>query len=194
MNSLTLTATKREVLGKKESNLLRRDEQIPCNLYGGEENISFTAPYNDFLNLIYNPDFFTVKITIEGKEYNTIIKEVQFHPVNDRILHIDFLELVPGKKITADIPVELTGLAEGVKAGGKLVQKLRKVKVKVAPEFLVEKITVPVDDLKLGKSVKVRDIVTNNIEIMNAPSIPVASIDIPRALKGAQAEAASGKK
>lgn len=188
MKSLTLEGTKRTDLGKKESNKLRREGNIPCNLYGGSENVSFYAPYNAFQHIVYNPDFFTVKISVDGKEHNTIIKEIQFHPVSDRITHIDFLELVNGKVITADIPVELTGLAEGVKAGGKLVQKIRKVKVKVTPEHLVEKIQLNVEDLKLGKSIKVKDIPADNMEILNAPSIPVATVDIPRALKGAAAE------
>ena len=135
-----------------------------------------------------------MNVEVGGKSVNTIIKEIQFHPVSDRIVHIDFLELVPGKKIFAEIPVELVGQAEGVKAGGKLVHKVRKVKVKVDPEHLVDKITVNVESLKLGKSIKIKEIEAGELEILTSGNIPLATVDIPRALKSAETEAAKAPK
>lgn len=184
MTSLQLEGTKRTDTGKAVAKQLRDNGEVLCNLYGGNENISFSAPYNAFTSLIYNPNFFAVDVTVNGKTYKTIIKEIQFHPVNDRIQHVDFLELVPGKMVIADIPIELQGLAAGVKNGGKLVQKMRTIKVKATPENLVEKIALNVEKLKLGKSLKVRDINPGGLEIMASMSIPVASVEIPRALRG----------
>ena len=194
MKSLTLQGTKRTDVGKKDANRLRREGNVVCNLYGGTDSLSFYAPYLAFQHIVYSPDFFTVNVEVGGKSVNTIIKEIQFHPVSDRIVHIDFLELVPGKKIFAEIPVELVGQAEGVKAGGKLVQKVRKVKVKVDPEHLVDKITVNVESLKLGKSIKIKEIEAGELEILTSGNIPLATVDIPRALKSAETEAAKAPK
>jgi large subunit ribosomal protein L25 len=186
MKTLTLEGSVRKDLGKKNAQELRRQGLVPCNLYGGKENLNFTAPYNSFLKIIYNPDFFKVQVTVDGKQYDTLIKEVQFNPVTDRINHIDFLELVPGKKVNAEIPLKFVGQSEGVKDGGKFVQKMRKLKVKATPENLTEVIEVNIESLQMGKSVYVRDIQTNNIEIVNSPEIPVATVEVPRAAKAVE--------
>jgi large subunit ribosomal protein L25 len=186
MKTLTLEGTLRTELGKSNVQELRRKGFVPCNLYGGKENVNFYAPYNSFLKLIYNPDFFKVEVTVGGKQYSALIKEVQLNPVTDRINHIDFLELVSGKKVNAEIPLKFVGQSQGVKDGGKFVQKMRKLKVKATPENLTEVIEVNIDHLELGKSVYVRDIKTNNIEIVNSPEIPVATVDVPRAAKAVE--------
>lgn len=184
MTSLQLEGTKRTDTGKAAAKQLRDNDQVLCNLYGGEDNVSFSAPLNAFNALVYSPDFFTVEVTVDGKTYNTIIKEIQFHPVTDRIQHVDFLELVPGKPVIANIPIALKGLAMGVRNGGKLVQKMRTLKVKATPDKLVEKIELNVEKLRLGKSLKVKDIIADGLEVMVSASIPVASVEIPRALRG----------
>ncbi len=189
MKTLTLEGTLRKEVGKKHVGALRRNGFVPCNLYGGKANVNFYAPYNSFLKLVYNPDFFKVNVTVDGNSYEALIKEIQFNPVSDRIEHIDFLELVPGKKIVAEVPLKLVGQSEGVKAGGKLVQKMRKVKVKATPEKLTETVEISIENLALGKSIYVRDIVTDGIEIINTPEIPVASVEVTRSLKSAEAEA-----
>ncbi len=193
MNTLTLEGTLRTELGKKASQTLRRNGMVLCNLYGNKNNVNFYAPYNSFLKLVYNPDFFKVQVNVDGKSYETLVKEIQFHPVSDRIMHIDFLELVPGKKIVAEVPLKLTGLAEGVKVGGKLIQKVRKLKIRTTPENLTGTLEVNVNNLGLGKSIFVRDIPVSDVEIVNSPKIPIASVEIPRALKSAQDEAAKAK-
>jgi large subunit ribosomal protein L25 len=203
MKTLTLEGTLRKELGKRSAQELRRQGHVPCNLYGGKENINFSAPYNSFLNMVYNPDFFKVRITVNGSAHEALIKEIQFHPVTDRILHVDFIELIPGKKVITEIPLKFVGQAQGIKEGGKFVQKIRKLKVKAAPEDLVEAIEVNIEHLQLGKSIYVKDIQCGNIVILNSPEIPVASIMIPRSAKeepkqaaetAAQAPAAEAKK
>lgn len=184
MKSIVLEATLRTDNGKKAANHLRKAGEVLCNLYGGEQAIAFSAPYNSFTPIVYTPDFFKVELKLDGKSYTALVKEIQYHPVTDKLLHIDFLELIPNKEIFADIPVILTGQAAGVKAGGKLVQKLRKVKVKATPENLVDKIELNVESLKLGKSIKVKNISQANLTIVNPGSVPVASVEIPRALRG----------
>lgn len=189
MKTLTLSGTLRKETGKKNSAALRRDGFVPCNLYGNKENIHFYAPYNSFLKLVYNPDFFKVNIDIEGKNYEAVIQEIQFNPVSDKIEHIDFLTLVPGKKVQVEIPLKLVGQSEGVKLGGKLIQKMRKLKIKAKSEDLKEAIELNIEDLQLGKSMYVRDINEANIQIINTPEIPVATVEITRTLKSAEAEA-----
>lgn len=185
-NTINLKGTLRTDAGKKASAALRAEGFVPCNLYGGKESLNFFSEYNNFNKLIYTPDFFSVNIEIDGKTYNAIIREVQFHPVTDRITHIDFLELVPNKTVIVDIPVELTGLAKGVKNGGKLVLKTRKIRVKATPENLVDVIKVDVTSLGLGKSVKVKEVKAEGFEIMTSLSVPVASVIVPRAMRSAE--------
>lgn len=192
MKNLTLEGTLRTEMGRAKTKELRAKGFVPCNLYGGKDNINFYAPYNAFLKLVYNPDFFKVSVTVDGVTRETLIKEIQFNAVNDRVQHIDFLELVPGKKVNAEVPLKLVGKSEGVKAGGKMVQKMRKLKVKATPENLVELIEVNVENLLVGKSIYVRDIQKENpnLEIVNSPEIPVATVDVTRSLKSAEADAA----
>lgn len=183
MNTQILKGELRKDTGKRATQKLRADGFIPCNLYGGEQNVNFYAPVNDFKDLIYTPDFFKTNIQVDGKEYEAVIREVQFHPVTDEITHIDFLELVPGRAVTVDIPVETEGLARGVKNGGKLILKTRKIRIKTTPENMVDLIKVDVTNLRLGKSVKVSEIEAEGFEILTSPSIPVASVVTPRAMR-----------
>ena len=125
MKSIVLEGTLRTENGKKAANHLRKAGEVLCNLYGGEENVMFSAPYNSFNPIVYSPDFYQVEVKLDGKSYTALVKDIQYHPVTDQIQHIDFLELVPGKIVVAEIPIVLVGQAAGVKAGGKLVQKLR---------------------------------------------------------------------
>jgi large subunit ribosomal protein L25 len=184
MKSIVLNGTLRTENGKKAAKNLRNTGEVLCNLYGGADNVMFSAPYNSFTPIVYSPDFYKIEIKLEDKSYTALVKDIQFHPVSDKIQHIDFLELVPGKIIIAEIPIVLVGQADGVKAGGKLIQKLRKLKVKSTPENLVDKIEVNVASLKLGKSIKVRNINQPTLEIMNPAPVPVASVEVPRALRG----------
>jgi large subunit ribosomal protein L25 len=191
MKTIAVKGTLRSEVGKKSTKALRREESVPCVVYGGESNIHFSAPAKDFRDLIYTNEFRKASIAVDGKEVPAIVKSVQFHPVTDKIVHIDFLELVDGKKLLTEIPVRLVGSPAGVKVGGVLVQKVRKLKVKTTPDKLSAGIEVNVASLELGKSIRVREVqVEDGIQIMSAGGTPLASVDIPRALRSAQSATA----
>jgi large subunit ribosomal protein L25 len=190
MELTTIEAQLRTNVGKSASKKIRNEGMVPCTMYNKEENIQFFAHPLQLRNVIYTPDFKVASVNIDGQLHTCILKEVQYHPVNDTLRHVDFLKLLPGNTIKLDVPVRFTGIAEGVKIGGKLVQSLRKVRIKTTPEKMVTELTVDVSHLGLGQSVRVRDIVgVNGVEIVNSPSIPIGTIEIPRALRSAGAKA-----
>ena len=184
MKSLEIIGYKRANLGKKGSKDLRLEGNVPCVLYGGTEQVHFYTPMILFRELLYTPNIYEVHLNVEGDEYKCILQDAQFHPVNDIIYHVDFLQLNEEKEIKMEVPVRYTGVAPGVQKGGKLVSKLRKIKVKALPANMPDYIDVDVSELDLGKSVKVKDIVANNYVLINNPSTPVVSIEVPRAMRG----------
>lgn len=188
MEVVAVQGQKREKLGKTGAKGSRKREVIPCVLYGGNENIHFEASFNEIRHLVYTPNFKVAEVSIDGKTFKSILKEVQFHPVTEAILHVDFLQLIDGNKVKVDLPVRLTGTAAGVKQGGVLQQLLRRVKVITTPEALVDEVHADVSHLELGQAVRVKDISTiENVQIMNSPNTPIGSIEIPRALRSATA-------
>ncbi len=191
MKKVSITGTVREDLGKKATKAVRSEGLIPCVLYGGSEVTHFSVRPSAVRDLIYAPDFKLAEIEVEGKNYTAILKDIQYHPVTDDIRHIDFLALEDGRKVKVEIPVTFTGTSPGVRLGGKLQQNLRRVKIKTTPKNLVDHLTVNVSKLELGQSVRVRDIDPGEgIEIMSSAGIPVATVEIPRALRSASTAAA----
>jgi large subunit ribosomal protein L25 len=189
MKTIALTGTSRTDLGKKSTKALRNAGLVPCVLYGGEKNHHFSLTTKALRDLIYTDEFRTAEVELDGTKYSAIIKTVQFHPVTDAVQHVDLLELVEGQSVKAEIPIKLVGAAKGVKVGGVLMQKIRKVKVKTTPDKLTSVIEVDVEHLMLGKSIRVREIkVEDGIEIMNSGGIPLASVEIPRALRSTEAK------
>ncbi len=186
MKSLEIIGFKRANLGKVEAKQLRAETNVPCVLYGGKEQVHFHTPAFLFRDLIYSGEVHTVDLTVDGKKYKCIMQDVQFHPVNEMILHVDFLELLDDKIVKMEIPVKLAGTPVGVIKGGKLVPKLKKVTVKALPANLPDFIEVDVTHLEVGKSVKVSDIKTNNYTVLNAKAIPLASVVSTRELKQAE--------
>jgi len=184
MKSLEIVGFKRANLGKKEAKQLRLDSYVPCVLYGGKEQVHFSAPAILFRELLYTPEVHIVDLNVEGTTYRAIVQDSQFHPVNEMLLHVDFLELQDGKEVKMDVPVQFVGTSPGVQQGGKLVTKLRKVKVKALPENLPDSVQVDISDLELGKSIKVNKVVPQNYTILTNPLAPIATVTIPRALKG----------
>ncbi|MEZ4979751.1 MAG: 50S ribosomal protein L25 [Chitinophagales bacterium] len=158
MNRIAFEAQARTDMGKKATQALRNEGMIPCVLYGGKENVHFAVTLKQIKDIVFTDKFVVADITVNGKTHEAILKDSDFHPINDTILHLDFQELVKGKKVKVEIPVKLTGTAPGVKAGGKLELSLRKLIVKTTPENLLSEIEVNVGHLTLGKSVKVRDL------------------------------------
>lgn len=189
MEIVKLEAQKREQNGKKATKAVRNGNLVPCNLYGGGENISFTVDYNALKKGIYTDKFKVFELSIDGQAKKAIVKEIQFHPVTDSMIHVDFQELASGKKVKTEIPIIAKGFSKGQQAGGKLEIKLRKIKIKADADKIPTFVEVDVTPLELGKSLRVRDIVTDGWEILNAPAIPIISIAIPRALRSAQASA-----
>ena len=198
MKTINLKGTVRTDVGKKSSKSLRREGNVPCVIYGESTTTHFFAPLSDFNELLHSPSFAKVKVDVDGKESEAIIKDMQFHPVTDQLLHVDFLQLQPGKAVITEIPVKTEGRAKGVAAGGKLLTKVRKLKVKATPENLQDFIVVDVTNLALNKSIKVKDLneKLTTMEIMHSESIPIASVVTPRTLRtggGAEGEEGEGE-
>ena len=190
MLTIQIKGELRPETGKRAAKAARRAGLVPCELYGGKENVHFSVSPKSLKDLVYTPDFYVTEIEVDGKVHRCIMKSIQFHPVSEEILHVDFLKLQEGRKIKVEIPVRFSGVAPGVKAGGKLTQKVHNVSIKATPENLIGEVTLDISKLKLGNSVRVRDInVGKDIEILNNPGIPIASVTIPRALKSAGSEA-----
>lgn len=190
MKVFELKGTLRTDLGKKATKADRAGENVPCVLYGGAENVHFNATVSDLRKLIYSPDVYIVNLTVEGKTCKAIMKALQFHPVSDKVLHIDFLEVTDNKPVIVEIPVQLNGLAEGVKAGGKLALEMRKLRVKGIYTNLPEKINLDVTNLGLGKTIQVGAMKFDNFDILNAKNAVVAQVKLTRAARGAAAAAA----
>ena len=187
MQTIKIKAEKRENVGRKSTAALRRDGAIPGVIYGGNEVIHFSTDLNELRPIVYTNKFYKVEIEVDGKAYPTVLKDIQFHPVSEDILHIDFQELIPGKKVKTALPIVLEGQAVGTREGGKLFPKMRYLRVKALAENMMDSVVVDVSDLELGKSIKVGEIPDLGIQVLDAPSLPICSIEIPRALKSAQA-------
>lgn len=194
MKSIAINGSLRENLQKQETKKLRAQDIVPCVLYGGKEQIHFAAPASEFKKIVYTPDVFTANLNIGGKTFNAVMQDIQFHPVTDKILHIDFMELIADKAVTIDIPVKVSGNAPGVKQGGKLITKVRKLKVKALPKNLPDYVDVNIDALELGKNIRVSDIKIPNVEILDAPNNVITTVAATRQTAAAQQGDAKGKK
>lgn len=193
METVKFTASKRENTGTKFAKIDRKADLIPGVIYGGEENIHFTAKGTDLRSVIYTDLLKKVEIDVDGKTVTAIMKDVQFQPVSDQVTHIDFQELIPGRAINTQIPITLTGVAEGVKIGGKQREKMRYVKVKALPENLVDSITVDTSALRIGQSIRVRDLNLEGVEFMESPANPIVSVAMARGVNKDAAEEAEAE-
>ncbi len=191
MKTITIEGQLRTESGKKATRLLRSQQLVPAVIYGGKTEVNFSAPSTAFKGIVYTSEFMFAEIKVEGNTYKCILKDLQFHKVTDALVHLDFLELVDDKPVIATLPLKYTGTAAGVKAGGKLVLKIKSVKIKSLPKYLKENIEVDITNLQLNENIRIQDIVTDNMEIMNSPRIPIASVTMTRQLK--QEETAAAK-
>lgn len=169
---------------------IRNEGGVPCVLYGGEEVVHFTVTNDALRHLVYTPHIYVVDLNIDGKKVNAILKDIQFHPVKDYILHVDFFQIDEAKPIVMEVPVQLQGLAEGVKAGGKLALQMRKIKVKALYNTIPEKLIVNVAHLGLGKSIKAGELSFDGLELISAKEAVVCTVKLTRAARGAAAAAA----
>lgn len=194
METVAVNGTIRTEVGKKATKAIRKQGEVPCVIYGGENVVHFSSTPGSFKQLIFTPEFKLAEITLDGTAYTCILKDAQYHPVTDEIVHLDFLQLVEGQNIIVNIPVSFKGESPGVKLGGKLVSKLRTVKVKTTPDQIVNQLFVDISETTLGSSVRVRDVeVTDKMQVMNPGATPIATVEIPRALKSAGAAAAAAE-
>ena len=190
MKTISISGSARTELGKKATNALRNAGLVPCNLYGVEkEAFAFSVSTEGLRKLVYTPDIHVVDLTIDGKTVKAIMKEIQFHPVKDTILHVDFYQVTEDKPIVMAVPVKLEGLADGVRAGGKLVQVQRYLKVKALYTAIPEILTVNVSSLALGKSIKVGDLSFEGLELVSVKESLVCSVKTTRASAAAAAAA-----
>lgn len=197
MLEINLSGKKREVIGKKASKAARAEGMIPCNLYGekkgetGPEALSFVIPFAELRKAVYTPHVYVINIDIEGEKHIAIMKEIQFHPVTDAVLHVDFYEITPEKPITVGIPVNLVGHAAGVRAGGRLSLSIRQIKVTAPFANIPEKLDVDVTALEIGKTIKVGSLHYDGLELATPAEVIVCSVKMTRA--AAAAAAAAGK-
>ena len=199
MKEINLTGQLRSDLGKKASKSLRKEGLIPCNMYGIATNdgkpaaFSFTVPMTELRKLIYTPHIYLVNLTVDGKLHTAILKEIQFHPVTDAVLHVDFLEVNEEKPITVGLPVKLVGLAQGIRDGGRMNLSLRKLNVKAPYKSLPEHLDVDVTALTIGKSIKVGQLSYEGLELITGKDVVVCSIKMTRAASMAAQAAKEGK-
>ena len=183
MKTITIEGQLRTEMGKKATRQLRSQEMVPGVIYGGAQEVNFSATAKAFKPIVYTSEFMKAEILVDGKKYECILKDLQFHKVTDDLLHLDFLELVDDKKVVATLPLHLTGAPVGVKAGGKLVVKMKSLKVKALPKDLRESITLDISNLQLNENIRVQDVNAENMEILNSPRIPIATVVMTRQLK-----------
>lgn len=189
MKTITIEGQLRTGFGKTATRQLRSQELVPGVIYGGAKEINFAAPVAAFKHFVYTPSFQIAEVVLDGKTYRTILKDLQFDKVNDHLIHIDLLELVEDKKVIADIPLKFVGTSKGVKDGGKLITKMKSLKVKTFPKYLKEQIEVSIDELDLNGNIRVEDVKEEHYEILNSPRIPIASVVLTRQLKQEEAAA-----
>ncbi|MBS1603174.1 MAG: 50S ribosomal protein L25 [Bacteroidetes bacterium] len=191
MKTITIEGQLRTEMGKQATRQLRSEEKVPGVIYGGAKEVNFSAPTASFKTLVYTPDFQLAEVKVDGKTYKCILKDLQFDKVTDELIHVDFLELVEDRPVTATIPLKFTGTSKGVKDGGKLITKMKALKIKTLPKYLKENIEVDLTELDLNGNLRVEDVKADNYEILNSPRIPIASVVLTRQLKQEEAAAAA---
>lgn len=195
MKTITIEGQLRTEFGKSATRQLRSQDLVPGVIYGGAKEINFVAPTPAFKGIVYTNEFMLAEITIDGVSYKTILKDLQFDKVSDDLIHIDFLELNEDKPVVATIPLRFVGNSKGVKIGGRLITKVKSLKVKTLPKNLKDFIEVDITELDLNGNIRVEDVKLDNMEVLNSARIPVATVVLTRALKQEQAaEAKEGKK
>jgi len=189
MKTLEIKGALREGLGKKESKDLRKQGIIPCVMYGGEKNLHFSSHENQFKKLIYTPDVFLVKLEVDGQTFDAVMQDIQFHPVSDNILHIDFVQVFPDKKVTVNLPVTLTGSSVGIRAGGKLRQRRRALKVNGLIKDMPDRLEIDLSDLDIGESMKVGDLSYDNLDVLDPARAMVVGVVSSRLISKGMEEA-----
>jgi len=190
METVNVTIQPRTETGKKANHQIRKAGKIPAVLYGKDSNHIFTTTHREVKPLVYTPDFKLASIEIDGATHRAIVKDIQFHPVTEAIMHIDFVKLIDDQPIKVEVPIHFKGASPGVKEGGTLIQSMRKVKIKATPENLVHELIADISEVNLGEAIRVKELeIGEGIEVLSPPNTPVASVAVPRALKTEEEEA-----
>ena len=196
MKTIEIKGSVRTDIGKKATRELRKNNGVPCVLYGVKKDENglpvathFTVTVEGLRKLVYTPNIYLVNLDIDGTVVTAIMKDIQFHPVSDAIMHVDFLHVEENKPVAMEVPVQLEGLAEGVRAGGKLALQIRKLKVKALYSAIPERLVIDVTPLGLGKTIKVGELSYEGLELLNAKDAVVCAVKLTRAARGAQAAA-----
>ena len=180
MKTVSLSGSLRENVGKKDAKKQRKEGRVPCVIYGGKDQKHFSLDQKDFKKIIFTPEVFIIKIELGGETFETILQDIQYHPVTDIVLHADFLELIPGKHVTLALPVQLEGTAPGAIKGGRLQLKLRKIRVKGLVEEMPEHIVLNISDLDIGNSIKMKDIPGEKLQFLEPANAVVVSVKAAR--------------
>lgn len=189
MKTVSLSGSPRANVGKTDAAALRAKGQVPCVLYGGETQIHFSADERDFRPIIFTPEVSIVEINVGGKSTKAILQAAQYHRLNDKLIHADFLEIVEGKPVTVELPIKISGQSEGVKKGGKLTIKMRKLKVKGLVSKLPEFIDINIEKLDIGGSITVGDVNIDGVSMLNAKNVTVVSVNATRATAAEESNA-----
>ncbi|MEI6575361.1 MAG: 50S ribosomal protein L25/general stress protein Ctc [Bacteroidota bacterium] len=183
MKSVSMSGSLRENVGKKDAKHLRVNNQVPCVLYGGKDQIHFAIEETQFKHLIYTPEVHLVELTVDGKKYTASLQDVQFHPTTDKLLHVDFLLVIEEKPLIIGVPIAIVGNSPGVIRGGKLFTKLRKLKVRALPKHLPDTIKVDISNLDIDETIKVNEITVDNVVFLDVPSAIVVGVRSTRAVE-----------
>jgi large subunit ribosomal protein L25 len=202
MKQVSLSGSLRENVGKKDAKRLRREGNVPCVMYGGPEQVHFLASEKMLGKILFTPEVYLIKVVFDGAEYETIVQDVQYHPVTDRMLHVDFLEILPDKPVIVSIPVKLHGTPEGVLRGGKLHKKVRKLKIRALVKDLPDVVDVDITALEIGQSIKISDLTLPKVTFLDVPTNIVVTVrtartvveEVPAEAEGAEAAPAEEKK
>ena len=180
MQSITINGSQRESVGKSATKALRNAGQVPCVLYGGDKPVHFSAEEKAFKSLVYTPNVYTASIEVDGQTYAAVLQDIQFHPVTDKILHIDFYQLFEDKAVTMEIPVRLVGSSKGVMIGGALRHNMRKLKVKALPANLPDFIEADITELEIGNKLYVTELANDNYTFLHPDNTVVAQVRMSR--------------
>lgn len=191
MKTVSMSGSLRANVGKKDAKAIRRSNGVPCVLYGGKEQIHFSVEDTSFKDVIFNPEACFIALNIDGKEHRAILQDVQYHPVTDKILHVDMLELDEKREITMAIPIKISGTAPGVLRGGKLIQKMRKLKIKSLPQHMPDDIRIDISKLDINDSVKIVDLATEHLTFLDPRNTVVVGVRVTRAVEEAKGEGAA---
>jgi large subunit ribosomal protein L25 len=188
MKTVSVSGSLRENVGKKDAKALRRQGLVPCVIYGGKEQVSFAMPELSFKDIIYTPESCIIKLDVAGKSYNVVLQDSQFHPVTGKIIHCDFMEIFPDKAVKIDVPINVVGNSPGVIKGGKLIIKLRKLRIKGLMDVLPDKIDINISKLNIGDSIKVNQVKTDGLEFLDSATSIVVMVKMTRGVGSAGAE------